>query len=211
VTRLSGRRVGLPGYEWSQRLGNGTGRYRNLSTGRIVANSDIENLLRDRVAQAERQMQTWAEQYARGDMTGRTFYELMQREIKLTTNANAALAKGGWAQMTPADWGANGAHLRKEYGYLRDFVAAVERGELTQAQIAARAASYSNNTYARYWQIKNQIGKEHGRTQKRLITVGDDRVCPVCRDMAGDGWIDINNGSYDPPVHPACRCGLEYR
>ena len=56
-----------------------------------------------------------------GALSPADFLRAMQEDIKLQTNTNAALAKGGWAQMTPSDWGSNGAQLRQEYANLRNF------------------------------------------------------------------------------------------
>jgi hypothetical protein len=46
--------------------------------------------------------------------------------------------------------------------------------------------------------------------QKRWITAGLDRVCPVCSAGEEEGWIPLGqafgNGFEGPPGHPGCRC-----
>jgi hypothetical protein len=46
--------------------------------------------------------------------------------------------------------------------------------------------------------------------QKRWITAGLDRVCPICSSGQEEGWIPLGqafgNGFEGPPGHPGCRC-----
>lgn len=46
--------------------------------------------------------------------------------------------------------------------------------------------------------------------QKRWITAGLDRVCPVCAAGQDEGWVPLDqtfgNGFDGPPGHPGCRC-----
>jgi len=204
MPRQPGSTVGLPGYSWDDRLRN----YVDNDTGRMVKRSDITDLLRDMTKASEDRISEYGRLAADGSMSPRAFYEAMQQEIKLATNTNAALAKGGWAQMTQADWGANGAQLRQEYAYLRNFAGEIAAGNLTPAQIAARANLYANSTYSRYWEITTEEQRQRGMTQERLVTMGDDKVCEICQDEASKGWQPI--GTYIPPIHPGCRCDVEY-
>lgn len=204
MPRSPGSSVGLPGYSWDKALHN----YVNNDTGRMVKRSEIGDLLRDVTKATEDRMAQLGAWAADGSMSPRRFYEAMQQEVKLATNTNAALAKGGWAQMTPADWGANGAQLRQEYANLRNFANEIAAGNLSPAQIEARAALYTNTTYSRYWEIMTEQEKLAGMTQEQLVTVGDDRVCVECADAEARGQVPI--GTFNPPIHPGCRCDVEY-
>ena len=48
-------------------------------------------------------------------------------------------------------------------------------------------------------------------TEYRIVTVGDDKVCQICRGMAGQTFrIDEREpGVNCPPFHPWCRCNFQ--
>lgn len=204
MPRQPGSAVGLPGYSWDDRLRN----YVSNDTGRMIKRSDVTDLLRDMTKASENRISDLGKWAADNSITPRQFYEAMQQEIKLATNANAALAKGGWAQMTPQDWGANGYQLRQEYANLRNFANEIAAGNLSPAQIEARANLYANSTYSRYWEIRTEQERQAGITQEKLVTMGDDRVCEFCQGEAGRGLVPI--GTHNPPIHAGCRCDVEY-
>jgi hypothetical protein len=204
MPRSPGSAVGLPGYSWDTKLHN----YVDNDTGRMIKRSDIGDLLREVTKGSEERLAGYAGLVNNGALSPADFFRVMQEDIKLQTNVNAALAKGGWAQMTPADWGANGAQLRQEYANLRNFANEIAAGNLSPAQIEARAALYTNTTYSRYWEIMTEQEKLAGMTQERLVTVGDEKVCEECQGEASRGWVEI--GTYNPPIHAGCRCDVEY-
>ncbi len=204
MPRSPGSSVGLPGYSWDKALHN----YVNNDTGRMVKRSEIGDLLREVTKGSEERLAGYARLVNNGALSPADFFRAMQEDIKLQTNVNAALAKGGWAQMTPADWGANGAQLRQESANLRNFANEIAAGNLSPAQIEARAALYTNTTYSRYWEIMTEQEKLAGMTQEGLVTVGDDRVCIACADAEARGMLPI--GTFNPPIHPGCRCDVEY-
>jgi len=203
--RRPGETVGLPAYAWDARLHN----YVDIATGRMVKRTLVHDLLRTVIAGAETRIGELGRLYAEEALTGRQFYELMAREVKLVTNTATALAQGGWQNVTPAQWGANGYRLRDEYGNLREFVEAVARGELSPAQIAARAKLYANTAYGRFWELEQAAQQARGATRMKLLTVGDDRVCEICVAEARRGWQPI--GTWHVPLHPGCRCNEVYQ
>jgi hypothetical protein len=174
----------------------------------MVKRGEVTDLLRDMTKASEERIGDFGRLAANGSISPRQFYEAMQQEIKLATNTNAALAKGGWAQMTQADWGANGYQLRQEYANLRNFANEIAAGNLSPAQIEARANLYANSTYSRYWEIRTEQERQAGMVQEKLVTMGDSRVCEECMAEAGRGLMPI--GTFNPPIHPGCRCDVEY-
>lgn len=213
LARRSGAAVGLPGYAWDDRAR----RYVNLATGRYTAQGDINDLLRSVTLRASDTMAALAQNVSAGKLTTREFYEAMQLTLRQAYNANAALARGGWQQMTQADWGRNGHQLRTQYELLRSFCRDIEDGRLTltqrplsEAQIVARARLYADSAYGRYWQVMDERARSAGLAEGRTNTAGDDRVCQVCRTQQAKGWQAL--ASFAPPLyHGGCRCDAEYR
>ena len=197
----------LPGYDWNKRIS----RYRNLSTGRFVSKQAVNGLLTNVANGSGATLSKLAQQAVRGGLTPRQFYELSRREVKHAYNACAALGKGGWHQMTAADWGRNGNLLRAEYARLRDFSQAIANGKLTEAQAAARASLYADSAYKRYWELDREGQRVAGMTRACWVTVGDEKVCLACLELEGLGFVPIeqlpNPGG---EVHAGCRCELDY-
>jgi hypothetical protein len=205
IARVVGSRLGLPGYAWDTRLHN----YVSLETGRMVARAKIHQLLRDVTQDCATTLGKLGEAVARGQITPRQFYEAAQITLKHLHNANAALAVGGWDRMTATEWGRNGGILQSEYRHLAEFTRQIAAGELTEKQIIARAQTYADSGFSRYWELDRNIQIRNGSKEERLVTVGDERVCPICLETEASEWQPI--GTIAIPQHVGCRCGLQYR
>lgn len=197
--------MGLPGYAWSPKLHN----YIDMSTRRMVARQSVNNLLRSVADGSGERLAKLAKAATEGVLTPRQFYELAQREIKHSFNACAALAKGGWDRMTPADWGMNGWQLRQQYAHLRQFAAEIAAKLPSLPQAMARARSYADAAFGRFWEVRRGIERLRGRQEERIRTAGDDRVCDICEGLEKQGWQPI--GTYSVPLHIGCRCDEEYQ
>ena len=66
----------------------------------------------------------------------------MRQQIKETHLAQYMVAAGGRNRMTAADYGRVGAALRTQYRFLNAFAGDILRGNLSDAQIKARANMY---------------------------------------------------------------------
>jgi hypothetical protein len=67
------------------------------------------------------------------------------------------------------------------------------------------------------WNVLSALRHEHAKKtteEKRWVTVGDDRVCPLCHGNEAQGGIPIEqafqSGHQYPTAHPRCRCVLSY-
>ncbi len=203
--RVAGSRIGLPGYTWDTR----TNRYVSLQTGRFVSRDAIHKLLIDVADDCAATLSKLGRAVARGQITPRQFYEASQVTLKHLYNVNASIAVGGWDRMTATEWGHNGGLLRREYKRLVNFCNEIAAGNLTEKQIISRAESYADTAFSEYWKHDRNIQARNGRMEERLVTVGDERVCPICHGIEESGWQPL--GSILLPQHVRCRCGLEYR
>jgi len=181
-----------------------------LATGRFLSREAITDLLRDVADGAGNRLAALGRSAVRGDLPPRQFYELMQREVKYAYNAAAALAAGGWDRLTQGNWGRNGFLLKTQYGYLRDFAADIAAGKLTEAQAAARASTYGDSAYSRYWELDRQKQETAGVTMARWQTAGDDKVCVECQALERQGVVLLSRLPNPGTVHPGCRCDLVY-
>lgn len=92
--------------------------------------------------------------------------------------------------------------VRSPLGHIRtraELVAVTETGD---AYEAGRLA------------VRDHLVAQGVQMEKSWITVGDDKVCPVCAPNGAVGWIDASASfpSGDSPLaHPGCRCDLALR
>lgn len=117
-------------------------RYRDRNTGRFLSPERIIRV-RDQYQTARQQIGVdLAGQLANGDITIQRWVADMRQSVKETYIAEYMLARGGRHNMTQSDWGRLGNMLRNQYGYLDRFAQEIAAGNLSQAQIAARAKMY---------------------------------------------------------------------
>lgn len=197
----------LPAYSWDARVHN----YVDIASGKFVARSDVLGLLDDVTQSVGSTIGDLAAAAQRGDISARQFYEGARRTLKHGYNADVALGMGGWDRVTPAEWGRNGGHLRRQYDYLRNFADQIEKGEVTEAQAAARGRLYADGAHDRYWETHERGMAAAGYNEAHWRTVGDERTCEICLGLEALGWVPVGTLPNPGEVHPGCRCRKEYR
>lgn len=94
------------------------------------------------------------------------------------------------------------------------------RKPVRQQHIRSRAhliaVTETGDAYAQGELIVGRQLRDAGlRMEKRWLTAGDERVCPICVPNEAAGWIAIDDtfpsGHEAPTAHPACRCDIEQR
>jgi hypothetical protein len=61
------------------------------------------------------------------------------------------------------------------------------------------------------WRAAQAQGLLPGNARKRWIVTPDDRLCPICRPLAGVEVLlheSFPGGVAGPPLHPSCRCAV---
>jgi len=105
------------------------GRYIDLSTGKFVPFLDVRDAL-DIVADASGARMNALTDQLIGEQISLAEWQIgMMEEIKISHTAAAASARGGWAQLSPADWGATGRMIRDQYDFLRNFANEIASGK----------------------------------------------------------------------------------
>lgn len=188
-------------------------RYRDLRTGRFV---DWNRTVRPAVERASdalaREIRELGRRAGAGEITRLEFVDAMKDRLKIAHLLAYAAAKGGWAQMTPADFGRVGRELRRQYNYLRNFAADLAQGKLTEGQAAYRASLYARAAYATYENARRRAMQDAGFTEERRRRTAKES-CPDCIEYARRGWQPIGTL---PPIGQSqcivnCRCYFEYR
>lgn len=123
-------------------------RYRDADTGRFVRESAVRSARQTIIDRATAEVDVLAARLADGTITTAEWTIQMRDAVKRTTIDQYLLGRGGRNAMTQADWGRIGYRLRQQYGYLQRFAQAVDAGQLSDAQIAARAKLYVSATWS---------------------------------------------------------------
>jgi hypothetical protein len=202
----------------------GTGRYRNLDTGRFIGQRQVVQLVNGIVDNTEANPVTLLNtMLADGRVNTAEWKTGFARQIKNAYIQQAELAAGGRSQMTPQLWGMVGGSVREQYGYLDDFAQEIADGKLTAGQINSRTKMYVNSSREAYWRVKDAKARTDGFTEEKWNAIGDDSTCGPCADADTMGWQPVgtfaqpgsgrvrNRPRTDCQGLTNCRCEKEYR
>ena len=193
-------------YRWNA----GAGRY--TLRGRFVKQSVIRAGLDSALASTGRRAATLATRLQGGRVSLTEWERLMRELIKDTQLYSAALARGGWAQMTPADYGKVGGEVRKQYTYLNRFAAQIQRGLPLGAAYRVRVTMYMEAGRKTYYDTLDQVMLDAGLTEEHNFHTSAD-PCDECPALTAMGWVEIGTL---PQVGNRrclnlCKCRKEYR
>lgn len=149
-------------------------RYRDADSGRFVRESAVRTARQGIIDRANTEVDALASRLQAGTISVEDWTRSMRDVVKRTTIDQYLLGRGGRNAMTQADWGRIGYRLREQYGYLQRFAQAVDAGQLSDAQIAARAKLYVSATWSTFdrakgaaWNIRLPAHPGDGSTKCR--------------------------------------------
>ena len=196
-------------YRWEPNAG-ASGRYRD-ERGRFVASSTVRREL-DRYLDNSDPAKALAEAL-RGRQVSLADWEVGMRRVVKNTHLNAiALERGGWANMTPADYGRAGQIIREQYGYLKNFAADIASGkQRLDGTLGVRAKLYTQAGRETFYRSK-QANLAAGVDMVRSVRHARDS-CSECVSLDGK-WFRVGDPTYKLPGQRICtkncRCSEEY-
>jgi hypothetical protein len=196
-------------YRWEPNAG-ASGRYRD-ERGRFVASSTVRREL-DRYLDTADPAKALAEAL-RGRQVSVADWEVAMRRHVKNTHLNAiALERGGWANMTPADYGRAGQIIREQYGYLRGFAADIASGkQRLDGTLGVRAKLYSQAGRNSYYRSKAANMSDKVTHQMSVRSARDS--CRQCLDLDRKVFR-IDDASFPLPgrrvCNHNCQCHLAY-
>jgi hypothetical protein len=189
-----------------------TGRYRGPG-GQFVSGAVVRAELDAFLDRTEKDILAVTEALRAGRISLSDWQLAMEKAVKGVHVASAALAKGGWAQVTQADLGRAGQKIRAQYGYLRNFAADIASGkQRLDGTLARRAALYVQAGRNTYHAVEQREMRARGMVEERnLLSPGDS--CPGCLAADALGWVELGTlpeiGTRDCTMN--CRCRIAYR
>ncbi len=190
--------------------------YFEVRTGRWVSRRTIRRAL-DRALEREALLaRGLSNEYLDKNITLAEWRMGMRSIIKNTHQYSAALAKGGWAQLTQADYGRIGQRVRYHYEKLSGFVVDLEEGLPLDGRYLQRAESYAQGSRSLYEQINRLEMADAGAVEERNIlddSLAEERHCLQCPELSNEGWVSL--GTLPVPGQRLCRsqcyCEMSYR
>lgn len=187
-------------------------RYQSRATGRIVPRTTIIRELDREILREQARMQTLATRLRDGDLSLAMWEVEMRDALKRSHVASAALARGGWGQLSPADYGRVGRRLRSEYGYLHGLQREIARGLPLDGRFLARIRMYAQGSRGTYDITERAVLEAAGYDQERSVLHPADH-CEQCVDQAALGWVPI--GTCIPIGQRTClsncKCTIQRR
>lgn len=195
------------GFTWDRR----SQRYRGPD-GRFVSSSQIRSVLDRTLANTRDRIEDLAYQLQRGDVSIDQWLVEMRSAVKDVQLYSTALAKGGWAQMTQADFGRVGRIVRDQYVYLDRFVADIMAGYPLDGRFIRRASMYVESGRRTYYDVLDRLMVDRGFDQERSRLNPADH-CDECVWQDRLGWQKI--GDMIPIGERTClsncKCFKQYR
>lgn len=196
------------------------GRYVDLTTGRFVSFADVNAALEMQIGISEIHMSVATERLQAGSINLAEWQLAMEQEIKIMHTASAASARGGWAQMTQADWGWVGQRVRAQYEFLNKFARQIATGQQPlNGRALQRAQMYAQAGRSTFQEMRRRYVRifKGAVTEQRLLTPNaehcegdDDR--PGCVELADMGRVPVGTL---PPIGDAqcltfCQCVFRF-
>lgn len=196
----------LPGFRWNARAQQYV-----TTDGRFVARARVRLALDQAIARKTSELKVLANNL-RGGSISLDSWALRTRELVKDVNLySAAAAKGGWAQMTPTEYGRVGQAVKTQYAYLDRFVGEISAGLPLDGRFLARASMYATSGRVLYGAIVSDAMADVGFTWERNMLSPADH-CASCVGETARGRVPI--GELIPIGERTClgncQCFIEY-
>ncbi len=203
-----------PDYTWDER----SSRYRDKSTGRYVSQERIRGALDGFIENANGRIEMVTNQLINGEISLADWQTQMATTIKDMHLAAASSARGGWAQMSPSDFGFTGSLIKNQYGFLQNFANEIASGEQPlNLNALRRAHMYGQAARGTHEDMRRRIMRDKGATHEQRI-LGIAEHCTTrngllgCVELAALGWKVIGTLPRigNSPCKVNCHCRFRF-
>ena len=127
-----------------------TGQYRDK--GKAVSQADLDLAIAGEVLRLKKELEIKATALTQGRITFEQWQESTAKGLKDSHIRMAIVASGGKSNTVANSYLIAGRNLKSEYEKLRGFAQDIKDGNLSKAQIVARAQLYSASIYRTYYE-----------------------------------------------------------
>jgi hypothetical protein len=199
-------------YRWDSTAGV-TGRYRDTATGRFVPQKVVRQELDTYLDNTETAAKSIAQAIRNRELSLADAEIAMRRHIKNVHLNSISLERGGWENMTPADYGRAGQLIREQYGFARNMFVQIEQGkQRLDGTLDTRMSMYTQAGRESFYESKHAHLDAAAVTHVRSIKHSRDS-CWQCIAL-NEVWFRIGDTAYRLPGQRACltscHCSEEY-
>lgn len=187
-------------------------RYIRRSTGQFVARATIRNALERALRRGKAEMRALSLQLQRGQITLAAWQLGMADNLRATHTYAAAIARGGLAQLTPADERRIARLVRDRLLFLNRFAAELEQGRALDGRFLQRAGMYIDASRTAFQQAQRIEMQEQGMTEERRVRNAAES-CSGCIEVEALGYVPIGDlpDIGEQECLTSCQCDDEYR
>ena len=204
-------------YRWNPALGT-TGRY-IAPSGRMVPQKTVTGEMEWVIGGVKGEMQSLSRDLQSGNISLQEWYDGMRDRVKIIHTLDAAIAKGGWAQMSQSDWGAVGAITKFQYGKLNDFALQIADGLALDGRFLVRAGMYADAARGTGEDMKRREADRNPTLTEEMRELGAADHCTTrngvlgCIELNDMGWQPIGTLPRigDTPCGTNCHCNFVFR
>ena len=191
-----------------------TGQYRDK--GKAVPQSDLDLAIAGEALRLKAELRIKAAALTQGRITFEQWQESTAKGLKDSHIRMAIVASGGKANTVANSYLIAGRNLKSEYENLRNFAKDIKGGNLSKAQIVARAQLYSNSIYRTYYETYHfQKAEREGFTLAKRDLDPFAKHCLDCPNHATGGRFlpadQVVPKGVDCACRGNCRCRLTYK
>jgi hypothetical protein len=189
-------------------------RYIDVKSGRFVPANTVRDAINQVITKTETSFKEAAQKLVDRQSSVKEFQATMTGNIKTLALATSIAAKGGFANMTPADYGRVGAEVKQQYQFLQNFCNELANGKQgLDGRVVTRAAMYAQASWAISQEIARRNLEDSAREieEKRVLGIADH--CRNCLDDAAAGWQPLGTLPKigNSLCRVRCRCHFEFR
>jgi len=202
-------------YRWNEAAAQYIG-----ANGRFVSRQVVNAALEQTIEASQSEMNILASRLQGGTLSVEEWWRAMNEQIKTLHTAEAALARGGWAQMTPSDWGWTGSQIKKQYAYLDRFAEQVASGQQPLNGVFLRRVKlYAQAGRATYAEMQRRYMRIYKGAAEERRVLGEAEHCQTigdlegCVELADKGWQPIGSlpALGETPCIVNCQCRFSFR
>jgi hypothetical protein len=198
-----------PQYTWSE----AAGRYVSTATGRYVTFDSVRQATEAVTRRSQANIKALAESLRAGEVNLADWQSGMTRELKMLHLSSAAAARGGWAQMTQADFGQVGAQLKTQYNFLNRMAGQIADGtQALDGRLVVRVNLYAQSGRGTFEDMRRRIEEAGGaELERRVLGIADH--CKDCLREAAKNWqpIGVLARIGDSICRTNCHCHFEFQ
>lgn len=177
------------------------GRYIDLSTGRFVPFPTVRDALEIEMDASGARMNSLTDQLIAEQISLPEWQISMMEEIKISHTAAAASARGGWAQMSQADWGNTGRLIRDQYDFLRNFANEIASGkQRLDGTARVRTDMYAQAARGTFEETRRRYERLMNGMEEEARILGEADHCSSDDDPDGerDGCLELAALGFQP-------------